>query len=121
MKFPPPPSEPPPPHTPGFKYPIDNNELTNNNKSIKYNKNIQTVKEQNIRHEVSNNENDASRIISNNKICPSKPALPSLPKAKSLYDYKPQDKDEIELKEGDILEILKERKFKLKFKHNYDI
>lgn len=59
-------------------------------------------------------ENDASRIISNNnKIHPSKPVLPSLPKAKSLYDYKPQDKDEIELKEGDILEILKERKFKL--------
>lgn len=109
LKFPPVPSEPPPPHIPGFKYPIDNNDLASNNKSIKYNKNIQTDKEQNTRQEVNKTENDASRIISNNnKIHPSKPTLPSLPKAKSLYDYKPQDKDEIELKEGDILEILKE-------------
>ena len=40
-----------------------------------------------------------------------KPQLPSLPKVKALYDYSPQDLDELGLKEGDIIEVLKERKF----------
>lgn len=41
---------------------------------------------------------------------PRKPQLPSLPKVKALYDYNPQDLDELELKEGVIVEVLKERK-----------
>ncbi|OXU30861.1 hypothetical protein TSAR_001331, partial [Trichomalopsis sarcophagae] len=39
---------------------------------------------------------------------PRKPQLPSLPKVKALYDYNPQDLDELELKEGEIVEVLKE-------------
>ncbi|XP_011498477.1 PREDICTED: unconventional myosin-Ie-like [Ceratosolen solmsi marchali] len=39
---------------------------------------------------------------------PRKPQLPSLPKVKALYDYSPQDLDELGLKEGEIIEVLKE-------------
>ena len=35
---------------------------------------------------------------------------PALPKAKALYDYTAQDLDEMTFKEGDIIEIVKERK-----------
>lgn len=52
---------------------------------------------------------NATRAVPKNKPRVQKPVLPSLPKAKSLYDYNPQDLDELELKEGDVLEILKER------------
>lgn len=52
-----------------------------------------------------------SRVVPPNKPHPQKPAVPKLPKARALYDYNPQDHDEIGLKEGDIVEILKERKF----------
>lgn len=52
--------------------------------------------------------NIQSRVIPGNKPRPQKPAVPQLPKAKALYDYIPQDHDEIRLKEGDIVEILKE-------------
>lgn len=38
-----------------------------------------------------------------------KPATPALPKVKVLYDYNPQDLDELQLKEGDVVELLKER------------
>jgi hypothetical protein len=40
-----------------------------------------------------------------------KPAMrpkPSLPKCKALFDYQAQDLDELNLVEGDIIEILKE-------------
>lgn len=37
-----------------------------------------------------------------------KPQPPTLPKVKALYDYSPQDLDELELKEGAIIEVLKE-------------
>lgn len=39
-----------------------------------------------------------------------KPTIPSLPKVRALFDYRPQDLDELELTEGDIVEVLKERK-----------
>jgi SH3 domain len=40
-----------------------------------------------------------------------KPAMrpkPSLPKCKALFDYQAQDLDELNLVEGDVIEILKE-------------
>lgn len=37
-----------------------------------------------------------------------KPPTPSLPKVKALYDYTRQDVDELEFKEGNIIEVLKE-------------
>lgn len=64
---------------------------------------------------VNKTEDNKSRVIPGNKPRPQKPAVPQLPKAKALYDYNPQDHDEIKLKEGDIVEILKERKFKTQF------
>ncbi|XP_017877244.1 unconventional myosin-Ie-like isoform X2 [Ceratina calcarata] len=94
LRFPPPPSEPPPPCTPvplGFRMPaIDNN----GNKSTQNDAKTKPVR-------------PAPRAPVNIR---QKPALPSLPKAKSLYDYSPQDVDELQLKEGDIIEILKEDK-----------
>lgn len=40
-----------------------------------------------------------------------KPPTPSLPKVKALYDYSPQDLDELGFKEGTIIEVLREREF----------
>lgn len=54
-------------------------------------------------------EDNAAYAVANKKMPPQKPAPPSLPKVKSLYDYEPQDLDELGLKEGDIVEVLKER------------
>ena len=103
LKFPPPPSEPPPPQTPtipsGFQLPSVNNDHKNN-KSTTCNKEMQTVKESNTKQTVNNNnEASASRVP--------KPRL-QLPKVKALYNYSPQDLDELELKEGDVIELLKE-------------
>lgn len=119
LKFPPPPSEPPPPHTPsstprGFRLPSTNgNEHAKAGTiSTKCNKEMQTVKEWNNKHEAENNKRENThRAVPPKKPQSQKPVLPSLPKAKVLYDYSPQDLDELELKEGDIIEILKERKF----------
>ena len=56
--------------------------------------------------------------VANRKVPPQKPPPPSLPKVKALYDYEPQDLDELRLKEGDIVEVLKEREWlQLKFFH----
>ncbi|XP_034176365.2 unconventional myosin-Ie isoform X3 [Osmia lignaria lignaria] len=103
LKFPPPPSEPPPPQTStipsGFQLPSVNNDHKNN-KSTTCNKEMQTVKESNTKQTVNNNnEASVSRVP--------KPRL-QLPKVKALYNYSPQDLDELELKEGDVIELLKE-------------
>lgn len=55
-------------------------------------------------------EDNAAYAVANKKVPPQKPAPPNLPKVKAMYDYEPQDLDELGLKEGDILEVLKERK-----------
>ncbi|XP_071858540.1 unconventional myosin-Ie isoform X1 [Bombus fervidus] len=109
LKFPPPPSEPPPPQTPlahpGFRLPpIDSDDRMNNIKDVKHNKGMQTV----IGQVVNKTGDNKSRVVPPNKPRPQKPAVPKLPKARALYDYNPQDHDEIGLKEGDIVEILKE-------------
>lgn len=55
-------------------------------------------------------EDNIAYAVASRKIPPQKPAPPSLPKVKALYDYEPQDLDELGLREGDIIEVLKERK-----------
>lgn len=55
-------------------------------------------------------EDNAAYAVANKRVPPQKPAPPRLPKVKALYDYEPQDLDELGLKEGDIVEVLKERK-----------
>ncbi|XP_076639673.1 unconventional myosin-Ie isoform X1 [Colletes latitarsis] len=113
LKFPPPPTEPPPPNTPtipsGFRLPSINRDEHRNNQSISCNKKIQTVRECNTKSVSDNAKTEcASRVVSNNKKPPQRPVLPNIPKGKALYDYNPQDLDELELKIGDIIEILKE-------------
>lgn len=54
-------------------------------------------------------EDNAAYATANKRLPPQKPAPPRLPKVKALYDYEPQDLDELGLKEGDIVEVLKER------------
>lgn len=60
---------------------------------------------------VRRKEDSIAYAVANRKIPPQKPIPPSLPKVKALYDYEPQDLDELGLKEGDIIEVLKEREF----------
>lgn len=115
LKFPPPPTEPPPPHEPtGFRLPPLNSEH-NNLVSGHLNKGMQTSQEWNVREfndattRARRKEENAAYAIANRKVPPQKPAPPKLPKVKALYDYEPQDLDELRLKEGDIVEVLKER------------
>ncbi|XP_031834732.1 unconventional myosin-Ie [Nomia melanderi] len=105
LRFPPPPSEPPPPGTPTMApaYKL----LSTTDKSTGCNKEMQTVKEWNTKSVLEKPQRaHAPRTASNTK--PQKPPVPSLPKGKAMYDYNPQDLDELALKEGDIIEILKE-------------
>ncbi|XP_011149340.1 unconventional myosin-Ie [Harpegnathos saltator] len=114
LKFPPPPTEPPPPaHEPvGFRLPSLSNER--DKVSGHFNKGMQTSQEWNVRKIndattcARRTEDNAAYAIANKKIPPKKPIPPSLPKVKALYDYEPQDLDELGLKEGDIVEVLKE-------------
>ncbi|XP_012539423.1 unconventional myosin-Ie [Monomorium pharaonis] len=114
LKFPPPPTEPPPPHEPtGFRLPPINGEH-NDKVSGHLNKGMQTSQEWSVK-QVNNTldrgrsrEDNTAYAVTNKKIPPQKPAPPSLPKVKALYDYEPQDLDELGLKEGDIVEVLKE-------------
>ncbi|KAL6430461.1 hypothetical protein ACFW04_007819 [Cataglyphis niger] len=112
LKFPPPPTEPPPPHEPTrFKLPPLNGEC---NASGHHNKGMQTSQEWNIKQtndaldRVRRKEDNIAYAVANRKMPPQKPAPPSLPKVKALYDYEPQDLDELGLREGDIVEVLKE-------------
>lgn len=76
---------------------------------------MQTSQEWNIKQtndaldRVRRKEDNIAYAVANRKIPPQKPAPPSLPKVKALYDYEPQDLDELGLREGDIVEVLKER------------
>ncbi|KYM77915.1 Myosin-Ie [Atta colombica] len=117
LKFPPPPTEPPPPNEPmGFRLPPLNGEY-NNKVSGHLNKEMQTSQEWNVKQmntlEREKKEDNAAYAVANKKVPPQKPrqkpALPSLPKVKALYDYESKDLDELGLKEGDIVEVLKER------------
>ncbi|KAL0134329.1 hypothetical protein PUN28_001256 [Cardiocondyla obscurior] len=114
LKFPPPPTEPPPAHEPaGFRLPSVNGEY-NGKVSDHLNKGMQTSQAWSTRQ--MNNvvdcgrrqENNDAYTVTNKKVPPQKPAPPKLPKVKALYDYEPQDLDELGLKEGDIVEVLKE-------------
>lgn len=116
LKFPPPPTEPPPPHEPvGFRLPPLNGDHYSK-VSGHLNKGMQTSQEWNnkrtndITERVRRKEENAAYAVANKRAPPQKPAPPSLPKVKALYDYEPQDLDELGLKEGDIVEVLKERK-----------
>lgn len=64
------------------------------------------------------NEDNAAYAVANKRIPPQKPTPPKLPKVKALYDYEPQDLDELGLKEGDIVEVLKERELLQSYLYN---
>ncbi|KZC09955.1 Unconventional myosin-Ie, partial [Dufourea novaeangliae] len=108
LKFPPPPSEPPPPNTPTMTSGYNLLAISTNNKSTGCNKEMQTVKEWNTKSVLEKPQRTNAPRATPKPKHSEKPVVPSLPKAKALYDYNAQDLDELELKEGDILEILKE-------------
>ncbi|XP_020282389.1 unconventional myosin-Ie-like [Pseudomyrmex gracilis] len=114
LKFPPPPTEPPPPHeaTTGFKLPSLGDER-NNKVPGHLNKGMQTSQEWNVKQSndaierARRRDDSAAYAVANKKMPPQKPKPPSLPTVKALYDYEPQDLDELALREGDIIEVLK--------------
>lgn len=69
-----------------------------------------------MRHSTQNsnrNSNVASKRVSRPREPPPKPQrppVPNLPRVICLYNYDPQDLDELSFREGDIIDILKERK-----------
>lgn len=116
IKFPPPPTEPPPPQEPvGFRLPPISGER-NGTAASHLSKGMQTSQEWNVKrntdapilHQVRRQVDNPAYAVAK-KIPPQKPAPPSLPKVRALYDYDPQDLDELSLREGDVLEVLKER------------
>ncbi|XP_046826927.1 unconventional myosin-Ie-like isoform X3 [Vespa crabro] len=115
LKFPPPPTEPPPMQdntitSSQFKLiPLNRKEHNNNNNDQNFlNSRIKRMEG------VAAKEKSVPRTLVNpNQTPPQKPPPPNLPKVKAIYDYSPQDLDELALKEGDIIEVLKERKLKI--------
>lgn len=104
VRAPPPPSEPAPPNQPtihsGFRLPPF--VITNNENGAAIGNKIKQI------HQKVNGTSGSGAQLP--KPLPrTKPQLPSLPKVRALYDYSPQDLDELELKEGEIIEVLKER------------
>lgn len=110
LKFPPPPTEPPPMQdntitSSQFKLiPLNRKEHNNNNNDQNFlNSRIKQMEG------VAAKEKSVPRTLVNpNQTPPQKPPPPNLPKVKAIYDYSPQDLDELALKEGDIIEVLKE-------------
>lgn len=107
--------EPPPPHEPVvFKLPSLNGEH-NSKVSGHLNKGMQTSQERSTKRTndatncVRRKEENTAYAVANKKVAPQKPTPPSLPRVKALYDYEPQDLDELGLKEGNVIEVLKER------------
>ncbi|CAG5101043.1 Similar to Myo1e: Unconventional myosin-Ie (Rattus norvegicus), partial [Cotesia congregata] len=62
----------------------------------------------NIRPVPQHNHINNGKVPALNKLPPRPPPVSHLPKVKALYDYQPQDLDELGLKEGDIVEVLME-------------
>ncbi|KAH0956465.1 hypothetical protein HN011_000851 [Eciton burchellii] len=116
IKFPPPPTEPPPPQEPtGFRLPSLQTTLQTNNKVANHlNKGMQTSQEWSVKqnndamNHARQQRDNVAYAVANKKVPPQKPAPPILPKVRALYDYDPQDLDELGLKEGDVIEVLKE-------------
>uniref|UniRef100_A0ABD2XDY9 SH3 domain-containing protein n=1 Tax=Trichogramma kaykai TaxID=54128 RepID=A0ABD2XDY9_9HYME len=108
IKAPPPPSEPAPPNQPtihsAFRLPQLNSVAAAAalNGQHRLQNQQQQQKTQNDNNNAQNNGQDKPNPR------PRKPQLPSLPKVKALYDYSPQDLDELGLQEGDIVEVLKQ-------------
>ncbi|XP_012277258.1 unconventional myosin-Ie [Orussus abietinus] len=117
LRAPPPPSEPAPTAQPtehtGFRLPpvAGDSYTKNDDKSQQTNAQNKARGGQPVQNNGSSNKNS----IESNRPLPmarkpqgQKPPKPSLPKVKALYDYSPQDLDELEFKEGDLIEVLKE-------------
>ncbi|KAK2589111.1 hypothetical protein KPH14_001937 [Odynerus spinipes] len=124
LKFPPPPTEPPPPQDhpampPAFMLPsLATTEKNNNNNNDRNYINTETTPSFG-NHQVKRTnratagpgtkiENSSSTLHNCNRTPPQKPPPPNLPKVRALYDYNPQDLDELALKEGDVIEVIKE-------------
>ncbi|XP_074095400.1 unconventional myosin-Ie [Cotesia typhae] len=136
IRAPPPPSDPAPPNQP-IIYPgynptnnqrllinQDNNQISSNNNERSVNGSNHSYSNNNTNNSNSNNRFSGGHInqyedpnqrlaatlhnANRNKLPPRPPPVSHLPKVKALYDYQPQDLDELGLKEGDIVEVLME-------------
>ncbi|XP_043675686.1 unconventional myosin-Ie-like [Vespula pensylvanica] len=111
LKFPPPPTEPPPMQdntitSSQFKLPSLNPKEYNNNNNNDQNFLNSRIKR--MEGATAKERNVPRTLVNSNQTPPQKPPPPNLPKVKAIYDYSPQDLDELALKEGDIIEVLKE-------------
>ncbi|XP_015599570.1 unconventional myosin-Ie isoform X2 [Cephus cinctus] len=121
VKAPPPPSDPAPPNQPtvhgAFRLPPIGGGDYNTVSTNSHNKERMTS---NI-PETRPSTNDAGNAVASTRgwerpLPPTqslhppshKPPTPSLPKVKALYDYNPQDLDELGFKEGEVIEVLRE-------------
>ncbi|KAF7992566.1 hypothetical protein HCN44_004910 [Aphidius gifuensis] len=110
VRAPPPPSDPAPPNQPVVNSAYTNNKKFNNNSNIS-NQSSGYNQKNNKQFNDTNQLLAATINLNQNRQVPSintKPSLPKLQKVISLYDYHAQDLDELELKEGDIFEVIKE-------------
>ncbi|XP_029167448.1 unconventional myosin-Ie-like isoform X2 [Nylanderia fulva] len=104
------PREPPPPHESArFQLPPHNGD----HNASGHNTGMQTPQELNMQQtndalDHVRKEDNIAYAVANRKVLPQKPAPPSLPRVKVLYNYEPQDLDELGLQEGDEVEVLKE-------------
>lgn len=110
VRAPPPPSDPAPPNQP-MVHPFTNNQrMDNRANDNRLSAGIVTgIDDPNQRlaaalqmHSNRNHQHPRTQP-------PRPPPAASLPRVKALYDYSPQDLDELALKEGDVIEVLKER------------
>jgi len=87
-----------------------NNKVTNHlNKSMQTSQEWSVKQNNDAMNHARQQRDNVAYAVANKKIPPQKPAPPTLPKVRALYDYEPQDLDELGLKEGDVIEVLKER------------
>ncbi|XP_011302675.1 unconventional myosin-If [Fopius arisanus] len=111
LRAPPPPSDPAPPNQPMI-HPFTSNQRTENrNSDNRLSGGVTGLDDPNQRlaatllmHSNRNKGPQPQRL-------PPRPppvSIQSFPRVKALYDYNPQDLDELALKEGDIIEVLKE-------------
>ncbi|XP_034936680.1 unconventional myosin-Ie-like [Chelonus insularis] len=113
IRPPPPPSDPAPPNQPvvhaGFTA-INNQRLTAQDNKI--NDRLSDGQRINQINDPNQRLAETLRMHSDNKnkqkLPPRPPPVSQYPRVKALYDYEPQDLDELGLKEGAVIEVIKE-------------
>ncbi|XP_012265926.2 unconventional myosin-Ie-like [Athalia rosae] len=116
IRAPPPPSSPAPPNQPTvhniFRLPNairnGNGNIASNRAPTRNHQPAETTDSPSSNHSRTGNTRRPLPATPNTPA--PKPPTPSFPKVKALYDYVPQDLDELGFQEGTIIELLKEHK-----------